>query len=164
MNPNERNEMIEEYGRGFDILTAALAEIPREAWQFKPAPHEWSIHELIVHMGDSEILGAMRLRKIIAEPGSNVTGYEEAVWAEALDYQSQDVDDALLIFKLARQTSYRLLKTLTDQIYTHSVVNPEYGVTVTLEDWLRSYTDHVPEHLRQLMETHQAWKHRPANA
>ena len=40
MNRSERNELIEEYGRGVDLLAAALAEVTREAWEFKPAPHE----------------------------------------------------------------------------------------------------------------------------
>ena len=38
MNQDKRNELIEEYGRGFDLIMAALAEIPPEAWAFKPAP------------------------------------------------------------------------------------------------------------------------------
>ena len=44
MNREERIEKIELYGRGYDLLTAALAEIPREAWLFKPEPKEWSVH------------------------------------------------------------------------------------------------------------------------
>jgi hypothetical protein len=37
MNPAERNAKIEEYGQGFDLFTAALAVIPPETWEFKPA-------------------------------------------------------------------------------------------------------------------------------
>ena len=33
MNIKERNEKIEQYGRGFDLLTAALAEVPKEVWE-----------------------------------------------------------------------------------------------------------------------------------
>jgi len=69
MNQGERNELIEEYGHGFDLFTATLTQIPREAWEFTPAPSEWSVHELIVHMADSECMGALRIRKLIAEPG-----------------------------------------------------------------------------------------------
>ena len=43
MNIQERNEKIELYGRGVDLLEQALQEIPREMWQFKPAPTEWSV-------------------------------------------------------------------------------------------------------------------------
>jgi hypothetical protein len=163
MNQDEHNEKIEEYGRGFDLLTAALAEVPQEAWEFKPALDEWSIHEIVVHMKDSESMGVMRLHKLIAEPGSTLMAYEESKWADALNYQNQDVEDALQIFKLTRRTTYRLLKTLPDQVFMQSVVHPEvvhpeYGESYTLEKWLNIYTRHIPEHIEQLQKTYQAWK------
>ena len=158
MNQNERNEKIEEYGRGFDLFAAALAEVPHEAWDFKPAPSEWSVHETVVHMADSECMGALRVRKLIAEPGSTLMPYEESQWADALDYQDQDVDDALQMFKLARQRTYRLLKTLPDQVFMHSVVHPEWSEPYTFEKWLDIYAGHSPEHIEQMKKTHRAWK------
>ena len=158
MNQNERNEKIEEYGRGFDLLAAALAIVPREAWEFKSAPSEWSIHEVIIHMADSESIGVLRLRKMIAEPGSTLMTYEEAKWADALNYQNQDADDALQIFKLTRQTAYRLLKTLPDQAFLQSAVHPEYSEPYSFEHWLNVYIDHVGEHIEQLQKIYQTWK------
>lgn len=160
MNKDERNRLIEEYGRGFDLMNATLAEIPREAWEFKP-PGEWSVHEILVHMADSEMMGVIRLDKLIAEPDSTLMTYEEDKWAVALDYQNQDVEDALQMFKLIRQRTYRLLKSLPDQVLTHSVVHPqavypEYGEGYTLEKWLKIYTRHVREHAEQLKRTYQA--------
>ena len=58
MNLDERSQKIEEYGHGYDLFAAALAQIPREAWNFKPVPGEWSIHETVIHMADSESMGA----------------------------------------------------------------------------------------------------------
>lgn len=158
MNQNERNEMIEEYGRGFDLLTAALAEVPREAWEFKPAPKEWSIHEVIVHMADSECMGAIRLRKLIAEPGSTLMPYKEATWADALHYRNQSMDDALQIFKLTRQMAYGILKSLSDHVFLQTVSHPEFDEPYNFEKWFHIYVDHVPEHVEQLKKTHRAWK------
>ena len=160
MNQDERNEMIEEYGGGFDLFAAALAGGPREAWEFKPAPGEWSVYEVIVHMADSESIGALRLRKLVAEPGStsDMMSYEETKWAEGLDYQTQSVDDALQIFKLMRQTTYRLLKTLPDPVFMHSVVQPGYDEPFTFELWLNLYNRHIPGHTAQLKKIYQAWK------
>ena len=36
MENNERNEKIELYGNGFDMLIEILKDIPREMWKFKP--------------------------------------------------------------------------------------------------------------------------------
>ncbi len=160
MNLAERNEKIEEYGRGFDLFTAALAEIPREAWEFMPAFGEWSIHEVILHMADSESIGAHRIRMIIAEPDSTLMPYDQAKWAQALNYRNQDADDALQSLRLTRQTTYHLLKTLPDEVFTHSVIHPVFDEPYTFEQWLNIYADHVPDHIKQLKKTYQAWKER----
>ena len=158
MNQDERNARIEEYGRGFDLLAAALAEVPRAAWDFKPAPREWSIREVLVHMADSEIVGTTRLQKLIAEPGSTLMPYEPDKWAEAMNYQSQDAEDALQAFKLVRRRNYHLLKTLSDHVFMQSVVHPEFDQPYTFDQWLDIYTPHAPEHVEQIQKNHRAWK------
>lgn len=158
MDKAERNEKMEEYGRGYDLLTTALAEVPRTAWDFKPAPGEWSIHEVLIHMSDSEAMGALRIRKLIAEPGSTLMPYDDTQWAEALDYPGQNADDALESFRLTRLMTYRLLKTLPDPVFTHSVVHPAFAEPYTFEQWLNIYANHVPEHIDQVKKIQLAWK------
>ena len=163
MNKEERKNKIEEYGGGFDLITTALEEIPRKTWEFKPAPHEWSIHETIIHLADAESMGAVRARKVIVEPGSTLMVYDEARWADILDYQNQNVDDALQIFKLTRQVTYRLLKSLPEQAFSNEVVHPEriypeYGEAYTLDKWLNIYTQHVRDHTRQVKNNYRTWK------
>ena len=41
----------------------ALTQFPREMRQWKPAPDQWSIHEVIVHLADSEANGYARCRE-----------------------------------------------------------------------------------------------------
>jgi hypothetical protein len=158
MNDDERNQKIENYGRGYDQLLEALAKIPREAWEYKPAPAEWSVHEMLIHMADSESMAALRARKLIAEPGSTLMGYDESGWADALNYQQQDTTDALQIIKLARQTTYRLLKALPSDAFGHSVRHPEYSQPYTFDRWLEIYARHIPDHVDQMMRAYEAWK------
>ena len=158
MNEGERNQKIEDYGRGYDHLLEALADIPREAWDYKPTAQDWSVHEILVHMGDSESMAALRLRKLIVEPGSTLMGYDEATWADALEYQKQDADDALQIIKLARQTSYRLLKTLPPDAFAHTVKHPEHSEPYTFDGWLSIYARHIPDHVEQMKKSYEAWK------
>ena len=163
MNKPERDEMIEEYGRGFETFKAALAEIPRQAWEFNPEAGEWSVHQLILHMADAETIGATRARKLIAEPGATLMVYDDNAWAKALRYQEQDVDDALQLLNLVRKTTYAILKQMPEQVFAQTLVHPEhsypeYGEAYTLEKWLRIYTRHVRDHVAQLRQIHQAWQ------
>ena len=95
MNTQERNEKIELYGRGYDFLKAALAEVPAEAIKFKPEPKEWSVHEVIIHIADSETNAALRARKLIVEPGGSIMGYSQPLWADVLKYHEHNLEDAL---------------------------------------------------------------------
>ena len=160
MNKQERDAKIEEYGRGYDLLVAALAAVPRQSWDYKPSPTDWSVKEIIVHMGDSESMAALRVRKLIVEPGSTIMAYDESGWAGALKYQAQDAEDSIQIIKFARQTTYRLLKTLPEDVFRHSVVHPEYDEPYTFDQWLRIYSRHIPDHIEQLQKSYEAWKKR----
>ena len=105
MNKQERNEKIELYGRGYDLLKAALAEVPQEAMKFKPEPTEWSVYEIIIHIADSESNAALRARKLIVEPGGTLMGYDQDAWANTLHYHDHNLEDALEITRLARKTT-----------------------------------------------------------
>jgi hypothetical protein len=160
VNTEERKARIEEYGRGFPLLEAALAKMPKEAWSFKPSAKDWSIHEIIVHMGDSESMAALRIRKLIVEPGTTLMAYEEAQWADALNYQSQSAEDSLQIIKYARQTTFRLLKTVPDGVFEQSVKHPEMNEAYTFDTWLGIYARHIPDHIEQMQRAIDAWMKR----
>ena len=158
MDNGERTEKIEAYGRGFDLLTATLAEIPKEAWKYKPSPTDWSPHEIVVHMADSESMAALRLRKLIVEPGTTLMAYEESKWADSLHYLEHNREDALQVIKYARQTTYRLLKSLPEDVFSHSVIHPEYDEPYTFERWLNIYNKHIPDHIEQIKNTVALWR------
>jgi len=150
MDKNERNEKIELYGRGYDLLKATLSEVPQEAMKFKPVPTEWSVHEIIIHIADSESNAALRARKLIVEPGSTLMGYDQDAWADTLNYHDHNLEDALEITKLARKTTYELLKRQPDEVFTHSIIHPEYEAPYTFEKWINLYSAHIPGHIEQI--------------
>jgi hypothetical protein len=160
MNKQERNEKIELYGRGFDLLTAALAEVPQEAMKFKPAPTEWSVHEIIIHIADSESNAALRARKLIVEPGGAIMAYDQDKWADSLNYHEHNLEDALEVTRLVRKTTYELLKKQPDEVFTHSIVHPEYDEPYTFDMWVDNYSAHIPGHVEQIKNNVLLWKKR----
>jgi len=155
----ERQSKIELYGRAYEILVEALKEFPKEMWSFQPSPDDWSIHELIVHIADSEANSFVRCRRLIAEPGSAVLGYDEMRWSKALKYAEQSADDALELFKWLRLTSYNLIRNLPESAWSNTIEHSENG-TMTFDDWLDVYERHVPEHVDQMRRNFEAWKKR----
>lgn len=158
MDKPERNEKIELYGRGYDLLTDALGEIPREAWLFKPQPKEWSVYEVLIHLADSESNAALRARKLIVEPGGTLMGYDQDQWANELNYHDQSYEDALEVVRLARKTTYALLKKQPDEVFEHTVKHPEYEEPYTFEQWINVYSAHIPGHIEQIQNNYKLWK------
>ncbi len=158
MNTQERNEKIELYGRGMDLLKAALAEVPQEALKFKPEPTEWSVHEIIIHIADSESNAALRARKLIVEPGGTLMGYDQDAWAITLNYHEQSLEDALETTRLVRKTTYELLKRQPEEVFTHSIIHPEMSGDYTFEKWLNIYSGHIPGHIEQIQNNMKLWK------
>jgi hypothetical protein len=152
----DRTPKIESYGSAHALLTDAISRFPREMWQFKPSPADFSIHEIIVHIADSEANSYARCRRCIAEPGSKVMAYDEMRWAAELDYHRQDPDDALELFKWLRLLSYRLVRDLPPETWTRTMDHPENGV-MNLDDWLDVYERHIPEHIQQMQAVYDAW-------
>lgn len=162
MNQAERNEKIELYGKGFDLLLETLKDIPREVWKFKPEPKEWSVYEVLIHLADSESNAALRARKLIAEPGGTLMGYDQDKWAVELDYHDQSYEDALNIVRLVRKTTYELLKKQPDEVFEHSVKHPEYDEPYTFEKWLSIYSEHIPGHIEQIRNNYKIWRDQQA--
>lgn len=160
MIKQERTQLIESYGKAYDTLVTALKEFPKEMWQWKPAPEKWSIHEIIVHITDSEANSYIRCRRFIAEPGSGVYGYDQDKWAIALNYHGQSTDDALQLFKYLRKSSYDLIKDLPDKIWETATVNHSENGLTSFEKWLNTYEEHIPVHIRQMKRNLEAWKNK----
>jgi len=154
---DERRRKVEAYGNAYAQLVEGLRQFPTEMWTFKPSPEQWSIHETIVHIADSEANSYIRCRRFIAEPGQLVMAYDETRWAKGLDYHQQSTDEALELFRCLRRNSYVLIQSLPESVWANTIYHPENGV-MTMDDWLEVYARHIPEHLGQMQETYEAWK------
>lgn len=155
--PEERQKKIESYARAHDLLQAALIRFPKEMWQYKPAPHQWSIHEIIVHITDSEANSYIRCRRLIAQPGSDVLGYDQDAWAVKLDYHQQSTDDYLALFELLRRLSYQLIKNQDLKVYETATIHHSENGWMTFDDWLHAYETHIPQHIAQMERVYAAW-------
>src|SRR5438067_12934087 len=100
---------LERYANGHQDLLEALQGFPRVMWHFRPAPGDWTVHEIVVHIADSEINSYIRVRAAIAEPGKRIMAYDEPAWARALCYEQQSAEDALELFRCLRGNTYNVL-------------------------------------------------------
>lgn len=157
MTTVDRSHKIESYGSAYKQLVSALTQFPREMWNYRPAPGEWTIHEIIIHIADSEANSYVRCRRFLAEPGSAVLGYDQDKWTDRLHYQDQDAQDGLELFKYLRKMSYALVKDLPEKSWSNTVVHSEMG-EMSMDKWLDVYERHIPDHITQMQGIFAQWK------
>jgi hypothetical protein len=155
----ERESLIDRYEAGPARLAAALATVPREALQWRPAPGKWSVHEVVVHCADSETNAAARIRYLVAEQKPVILGYDQAEWAKALDYHAAPLETALRTVEAVRAHTAALLRRLPETAWSAEGAHTESG-RFTAEDWLRVYAEHLEKHSRQVERNLEAWKAR----
>lgn len=111
----------------------------------------WSPRQVIHHMADSEAQSYARLRRLIAEPGTSIQGYDEGKWAEnsTLGYKTEPVDTSISVIKSVRQSSYELLTRMSDTEISNKGVHTESG-EYSVGDWLNSYINHPIDHANQI--------------
>ena len=116
-------------------------------------PEGWTPRQVIHHMADSEAQSYARLRRLIAEPGTSIQGYDEAIWAEnsTLGYKTEDVKTSIAVIKAVRQASYELLLRITEAELENSGIHTESG-EYSVKRWIETYTRHPKDHANQIRE------------
>ncbi len=112
---------------------------------------DWSSRQVIHHCADSEAQSYARLRRLIAEPGSSIQGYDEGAWAKnaTLGYTDMPVEVSIQVFKAVRAGSLAIIKRLVPEQLKNSGIHTESG-EFTVERWLEVYTRHAIEHADQI--------------
>jgi len=159
MNTQERATLIQQYADGPRRLREALAKVPEEARKWRPAPGEWSAHEVVCHCADSETNAYARIRFLVAEKEPVIQGYDEAEWARTFDYHALPLEAALTTVDAVRATTTALVRTLSDADWAKRGRHTESGAYAA-EDWLRIYADHLENHARQIENNLAAWQRR----
>jgi DinB family protein len=154
---SERERLIQQYADGPERLEQAIAAVPAGARQWRPAPGEWSAHEVVWHCADSETNGAARIRYVVCEPDPLVLSYDENVWAVALDYHGQPLEPALATVRAVRASTALVIRRLPEQAWSREGRHTASG-RYTAEDWLRIYAEHLEIHARQIEANVAAWQ------
>jgi uncharacterized damage-inducible protein DinB len=149
MKSSRIDDLIRSYAEGPRLLEAAVAGIPPDELHFTPGPEHWSIHENVVHVADTDLVAAARMRYVLAQPGSTLVSFDQNKWARALDYRSQSMEGALVLLHAIREATSEMLRRAPADAWEQVGMNTEAGPQ-TLEWLVEHFAEHVPYHLRTI--------------
>lgn len=147
MDADERARLIRQYRDGFRAVAEALDGATEEELD-RSVSGGWTPRQVVHHLADSEMMSAIRIRRLLAEPNPVVYGYDEKAFAERLT-ADRPIEPSLQAMRWARETCSQLLDRMTEDDWRIVGTHTETGRYGT-EDWLKIYAAHAHEHAAQI--------------
>ena len=148
MSLEERDALLVRYRDGAAAFLAAVADVTDAELDAHPIPGEWSVREIAHHLADGELNSAIRLRRLIAEDGPALHGYDERVFTDRLHSTERPIATSLAAAAAARASTLTILERLSDEEWARTGTHSEWG-EYGVEAWLLDYADHPWDHADQ---------------
>lgn len=141
-------EQIRDYEKAPETVVAAVKGLRDAQLHFKPVESEWNIHEVVVHLADTEIILCERIKRIIVEEKPTLQPFDQDAWVKRLLYDQQDYRLALDLLRAQRKSTAPLLRLLPDDTWERK--GSKEGKELTLFDAFITSLNHIPKHLKQI--------------
>ncbi len=148
----EIDSLIVRFAAAPGNLQATVAGIPEEALDRSLGAGEWTARQIVCHLADAELLGAVRLRMVLGQHEPTLPLYDQVGWAEHLHYAVPDraaLAHALQEFWTLREGSTRLLRQAAPERW-EAVGNHPLRGRMTLKDVVLLYVEHAEDHIEQI--------------
>jgi uncharacterized damage-inducible protein DinB len=148
------DRLLEAYAEAPARITTVLDGVSEEHFRARAVPGKWAIQEIALHLADSELVGAVRIRQVLAERRPDLPFYDQERFASGLGYLYRDAAfrrATLHEFRNLRETTGALLQSATPSDWKREGMHHIFGV-LTLRQLLELYADHGERHIAQILE------------
>jgi len=151
MSHPEIDKLVADYEVATNVFLEAFKKV-NLADLDKPKKDGWNARQVIHHLADSESQSYARLKRLVAEPGSIIQGYDENIWAQntTLGYTVLPIENSLALYKASRASSLEIIKRLEIEQLSNAGIHTESGA-YDLKKWFSSYINHPRDHANQLL-------------
>ena len=147
MDPIERASLIKRYKEGHRAVMDALRGIKDDELDHS-ASGEWTPRQIAHHLADSEMMSAMRVRRLITEQSPIIHGYDEVEFAMKLT-SDRPIAPSLEAMRYARESTAQILDRLSEADWHRTGTHTESG-PYSVENWLTIYAAHGHDHAAQI--------------
>ncbi len=140
---------IEVYAAGGQQLIEAYQGLTRVQLFAEPVPGTWSLHQIAIHMLDSDLIGSDRMKRIAAMDKPLLIGYDESAFAKLPGIEQLDAMAACRLFDQNRQMTATILRALPEATFERWGIHNEIG-RVTLAEMVDKYIHHLEGHLEHV--------------
>jgi hypothetical protein len=136
-----------------------VAGLSGDELRFSPGPGHWSIHENVVHVAETDLVAATRIRFALSEPGAALVAFDEKRWAGAMDYPAVPLDEALAMLRTVREVTATMLRRLAPEAWTRAGMHSQAGPQ-TVAYIVDYFARHVDYHLNTIAKRRRQYAER----
>lgn len=115
-------------------------------------PNGWNIKQVIHHCADSHSNAFIRFKLALTEENPNIKPYEEALWAELIDGNDNDISHSMMILKGIHYKWTLLMNSLDDTQWKRTYFHPESKKKYVLKEVAGLYAWHCKHHLAHIKQ------------
>jgi hypothetical protein len=110
---------------------------------------KWSMHEVVAHLADSEVVFGWRVRLVVAQDRPTITGFDQDAWSARVSGAYPDTRSAIQQIAVLREGHIALLRSLTSAQWERVGLHVERGPE-SVRRMAQLFAGHDLVHLRQL--------------
>ena len=148
-------KLIDDYSGGPQLLREAVKGMSCEQLIARPVAGKWSTLEVVCHIADFDIVGADRIKRVIALDKPTLPDGDENLFAARLAYHQRDLEEELHLIGAIRAQVARILRTLGDEDFTR-IGNHTAAGPLTLQQFVERMAVHLPHHVKFIAEKRKA--------
>jgi len=147
--------LINDSSAGPQLLREAVRGMNRDQLMARPVAGKWSALEVVCHIADFDIVGADRIKRVIAQNQPTLPDGDENAFAAALKYHDRELEEELQIIGGIRASTSRILRTLKEEDFArighHTAAGP-----LTLQQLVERMAKHIAHHVGFIQEKRKA--------
>jgi hypothetical protein len=107
----------------------------------------WTARQVIHHVPESHMNAYIRFKLALTEDEPIVKPYDEAAWAKLPDVHAASIESSLVLLAALHQRWVVLMRGMSEADWQRTYIQPEFGVTRTLDRTLALYAWHGDHHI-----------------
>ena len=137
---------IERYAAGGAELVTAYSGLNFAELNAKQPDGSWTLHQIAIHMLDSDLIGSDRMKRIACMDNPLLCGYDETAFSNLPGSDQLNAFAACDLFQKNRDMTATILRALPDSTFQRTGIHTESG-KVSLAEMLEKYIHHLEHHL-----------------
>ena len=132
-----------------DRIQELTAGLTPEQLAAIPAPGKWSIHQIVAHLADVELVFQTRARMIMFQNNPTLIGFDQEPWVLGWMRENEPWPETFERFRVLRNAILRLFLNAEGHDLQRYGTHNERGVQ-TISDYVEMLAGHDINHLQQI--------------